>query len=459
MSVKDQELAQIASEHNVAQFISFGPGLNPGLRYSALTAGAQVPSGESVAGAVQALLQRSGAGSVNVRSFRLDQPSGNPFHYGLTNTAAAANLVARLAAEGYYTIVNETIDVNDGGVSGVYEGGVIEFAPGATPRVVESSDHAALPFDLAIKLLQRVYGFEIGLGVTAGRRVEFSIHPLRVGTAAEHVVLWERSVAPPMDLTSHISWPNNFSSYIGDKVYGLLVAELMGASVPLTRVFNRSVPPFVFGRESGTGETWLRTAPRTRTPGEFTTRRGWADPFELMSLEDPRADRIASVLAQDGIDAAFSGAAVPQGTDGNPLIEGVRGYGDDFMLGNRPPEDLPGFVVADIAEAWAKLSKQIGPVSIEWAHDGQEAWILQLHCMSYAAGELGVIVLGEPNHGWLKFTAGDNLDRLKDLVREAGTAGMGIQIDGRVGLTSHVGDILRQAGVPARQMVSSDSAV
>ena len=51
----------------------------------------------------------------------------------------------RLAGEGYLTIVNETIDIHDGGISGVALAGIVEFAPDDTPRAVEQPGVAALP--------------------------------------------------------------------------------------------------------------------------------------------------------------------------------------------------------------------------------------------------------------------------------------------------------------------------
>ena len=58
-------------------------------------------------------------------------------------------------------IVNESVDVNDGGVSGVSQGGLCEFAPGKTPRCVEEEEEvAALPVDLALSVFQRVYGLD-----------------------------------------------------------------------------------------------------------------------------------------------------------------------------------------------------------------------------------------------------------------------------------------------------------
>jgi hypothetical protein len=38
--------------------------------------------------------------------------------------------------------------------------------------------------------------------------------------------------------------------------------------------------------------------------------RGWHDPFALLEKEDPSGSEIASVLAQEGVDAVYSGALV-----------------------------------------------------------------------------------------------------------------------------------------------------
>jgi hypothetical protein len=159
---------------------------------------------------------------------------------------------------------------------------------------------------------------------------------------------------------------------------------------------------------------------------------------------------LASVLAQDGITAQFSGAAIPQ-RSGTPLIEGVQGFGDEFMLGTAEPEALPDRVIADVTRIWHDLSVAVGDVSFEWVHDGNHAWVMQLHRFAITTSE-GEIVAGEPENGWLAYVAGSGLDQLRELVAQAHVRGMGIEILGHVGLTSHVGDLLRQSGVPARQV-------
>ena len=109
--------------------------------------------------AVGTLLSLAGSGSVNVRSFKAGAPKGGPFTYGLTRRDDVLAVLRARAGEGLHTIVNETVDVDDGGVSGVALGGLVEFAPGDTPRSVERPGTVALGHDHALALLGTVYGF------------------------------------------------------------------------------------------------------------------------------------------------------------------------------------------------------------------------------------------------------------------------------------------------------------
>ena len=178
------------------------------------------------------------------------------------------------------------------------------------------------------------------------------------------------------------AWPNRFSRLLGDKAFGLLVADLLGLAVPATTVVGRRVAPFRFGRPTGTGERWLRTCPAEPVPGRFTTRRGWPDPFALLAGEDPSGEVVA-VLAQEGVAARWSGAALPS-ANGGLLVEGVPGFGDDFMLARAAPAALPGLVLADVRRAGARAAGRLGPIRFEWAHDGHRVWVLQLHLATAA---------------------------------------------------------------------------
>src|SRR5439155_1795669 len=124
-----------------------------------------------------------------------------------------------------------------------------------------------------------------------------------------HTVLWEEELTNPVELAPVVAWPNRFSRFVGDKTYGLLVADAVGLAVPRTTVITRRIAPFAFGTPTGTSETWIRTAPVEQVPGRFTTRHGWIDPFDLLQREDPAGTAIAAVLAQKGVEPSFSGAA------------------------------------------------------------------------------------------------------------------------------------------------------
>jgi hypothetical protein len=101
-----------------------------------------------------------------------------------------------------------------------------------------------------------------------------------------------------------ISWPNNFSRFIGDKAFGLLVANEFGALVPKSTLLARNVAPFTFGKETGLSEIWFRTCPSEKTPGKYPTYFGWADPFKTLSDEDT-ASNVTSVLSQHSVEAVY----------------------------------------------------------------------------------------------------------------------------------------------------------
>src|SRR5438552_12059049 len=112
---KDIALDQLAEVANVAQFVSFGPDLRQ--RYARVRGhppNHRFPSLEAAAGA---LLEAAPDAAVNVRSFAEEDSKGRDFLYGLKERDEVVATVRRLAALQLYTIVNETIDIYDGGVS------------------------------------------------------------------------------------------------------------------------------------------------------------------------------------------------------------------------------------------------------------------------------------------------------------------------------------------------------
>jgi hypothetical protein len=152
------------------------------------------------------------------------------------------------------------------------------------------------------------------------------------------------------------------------------------------------------------------------------------------------------VLAQEGVRARWSGAAMP-GSDGRLLVEGVAGFGDDFMLARTPPGALPDAVVDAVRRVGARAAAALGPVRFEWAHDGDRAWVLQLH-LAEATSEGTTIHPGTPAR-WRRFDPSLGLERLRELIASV-DGDEGIEVTGHVGVTSHAGDLLRRAAIPSR---------
>jgi hypothetical protein len=278
-------------------------------------------------------------------------------------------------------------------------------------------------------------------------RVEFSLHPVRRGLRDDHTIIWEEQRGAPVELHADLVWPNRFSTFIGDKTFGLVVADSLALPVPLTTAITRRIAPFTFGSSTGTAEHWLRTAPAEQAPGKFTTVRGWVDPFAVLQREDPSGEWIAAVLAQEAVEAVHSGAVIATSA-GDTIVEGVGGSGDAFMLGQRGPERLPRKVIKHVCDLYAQAFDSLGPVRFEWVHDGRTAWIVQLH--KGATETSGTIIVPGVATFEHFFDVTKGLSELRMLVDEVAGTGAGIVLQGHVGVTSHFGDVLRRANVPAR---------
>jgi hypothetical protein len=436
----------MAQSKNVAQFVSFTPLNSKHESYSRIIGYEHNHQFGSVFDALGILLEASLERSINIRSFFAEDAQSKEFIYGLRSVEEATARLERMREAGLFVIANETIDVNDGGVSGVVQGGVVEFAPDDTPRCVEKPDAASLALEVGKKVLGHVYRFEPELGVPTNARFEFSIHPRRQGWAQTHTIGWEMQEVEEIAITARTTWPNRFSRFLGDKVFGILVADAMGFPVPQTTVIHRRVAPFNFGRPSDGPETWLRTCPREQVPGKFSTVQGWADPFELLQREDPAQTEIPSLIAQSAVRAAWAGAASTNDR-GESVVEGVAGDGQGFMVGEKAPVPLPAKVRSDVSELGRGLRRGLGPCRFEWVHDGQEVWLLQLHIGNdFPKGD--VVVEGEPR-SWRTFDARRGLEGLREQLAVL-SPGEGIEVIGQVGLTSHFADVLRKAGFPAR---------
>jgi hypothetical protein len=444
---KDRSLDELARVGNVAQFVSFAPGASQATQQFSRVAGFE-PNHIFATNrdAIGSLLASSPDGTINLRSFTPDSPRSRDFHYGIADADEAHAIATRLSREGMFVIANETVDVSDGGVSGVVQGGVVEFAPDDTPRCVEREGAASLPLAWGFSIIRSVYGFQPDI-VDAGRgRLEFSVHPKPRGWRKTHTLMWEYEASDSPPVSANLNWPNRFSRHLGDKVFGLLVADAMGLPIPKTTVFARRVAPFSFGQPTGSFEVWTRTSPIEQEPGRFTTVKGWVDPFKLLAIEDPSGDAIASVLSQSAVQARFSGAAITD-RDGRSVIEGARGEGDRFMLGERSPESLPAQIVADVERTYAAAASAIGAVRFEWVHDGERVWIVQLH-KGGTSSDSATLVPGEATE-WVVFKASLGLEKLRRFLAEL-PDDVGVRIEGEVGLTSHFADLLRKTRRPAR---------
>ena len=449
---KDESLDRLAEVFNVAQFVSYAPGATPRQAYARVLGHEPNYEFATISDAVEVLLARSAERTVNVRSFLPDDPRSHEFIYGLSDRDAVVDAVRRIAAAGFHVIVNETIDVSDGGVSGVLEGGIMEFAPDDTPRCVEKPGVASLPRRQAIDLLQLVYGFPIDIGFGDEFRLEFSIHPRPCGWKHTHVIGWELERVGFKSLQAKNSWPNAFSRHVGDKAFGLLMAMQAGVDVPYTTVIGRRIAPFSFGHDTGNPEWWIRTCPKEQVPGKYTTHHGWLDPFRLLAKEDPEGSSIASVLSQRGVHAQYSGALIVDAS-GKPVIEGKRGEGEDLMLGIRLPEQLPQEINTDVMSLFRFLRERLGPVRFEWVHDGRKVWIVQLHRGATQSAE-GVLVPGEAKV-WNRFYVSTGLNALRSAL-ETLRENEGIVLVGEIGLTSHIADVVRKAGKPAKNIVRDE---
>jgi hypothetical protein len=441
--LKDAMLDRLAETGNVAQFVSFSPDLQ--LRFARLPDFGH-RSG-SLQEAIDLLFKNSPEKKINVRSFRPDHPRGNEFIYGLELPEIAISHVRRLSADGLYTIVNETVDIHDGGVSGVLWGDTIEFAPDSNPRCVEEPDVCVLPRALGLRLLSTVYSFEPELAFAPGQRVEFSVHPVPRGVRRSHTILWELESREPLQARPLPCWPNRFSRFLGDKLFGLLVADALDLPVPHTTAISRRVAPFRFGRHTRSLVVWLRTCPREQVPGLLTTTRGWQDPFALMALEDPSGQSVPSVIAQSEVTPVCSGSLITE-RDGALLIEGVTGRGDAFMRGDVAPCPLPAEVNQAVEELHRNAAKRLGgPVRFEWVFDGAKVWIVQFH--SGRTETQGVVIFPGSAKRFHRFPVERRLADLYDLAKKIEGSGDGIVLVGSVGLTSHMSDILRKARIPA----------
>lgn len=439
---------------SIARFISISP--EKELRYVCIKENYDCSA--SLKQILLDLIEASKSKSINIRSFSIEKTKGNPviFNKKAEDIEEILAILEQNRKENKYSIVNENININDGGVSGVTMGNVVEFAPNDTPKCVDKPDVCHLPKELAMYMFKTVYGFAPkDIFPTDDFRIEFSLHPSREGLSDENIIAWEyERVTTPIPNNPKINFPNRFSKHIGDKVFGLIVADYLGYKVPYTTVICRNVAPFSFGTETNSGEKWIRTAPITKQSGQFYSGDKWIDPFKLMNEEEQKGDEeinIASILSQDAVKAEYSGAMII--TEKETIIEGVKGKGDKFMLGQEAPQELLECKLIKLLEELEEFSKSnleiLGDFSLEWVFDGYKVWVVQLNQLKHSSSG-SIIVEGNPDT-YEKFYTEDGLDKLREKIKslENRKEKVGIELIGDVGICSHFGDLLRLAEIPS----------
>lgn len=453
--MKDEKLNYIIENKlgNIAQYISIGP--NNEIRFIHIN-NYEYDSKVELKALIIKLLNSATSKAINIRSYSTRAMKGNELIYGkrLEDIDEILSIIKTNSEAGRYSIINENIDINDGGVSGVILGDIIEFSPNDTPKCVDKEGVCQLPKEIGYKILKRVYGFKPDIKFSENYRVEFSIHPERQGIEGKHTIIWEYEYHGEYYQKSIMSWPNNFSKFIGDKAYGLLVADSFGLNVPLTTVISRELPPFTFGKPTGLYEKWIRTCPIEKEPGKYYTGDKWVDPFILMNEEEKIGNKdinIASILSQNAVEAVFSGVSIIKNSENQDIIEGVVGKGDRFMIGKASVVNIPEDVKAEIIKTnnkIRKLNNYLGEVSIEWVYDGEDVWIVQLNQLK-VSGNKNIIVEGEVR-GFIEFDINQGLESLRNLIRDIRGEDIGIELIGNIGITSHFGDLLRLNDVPSK---------
>ncbi|MCA3266824.1 MAG: hypothetical protein ING19_12225 [Azospirillum sp.] len=481
---KDLALARVADAGNAAQFACFDSAGSP---TTSRVFDTPYDVAMSQAEMAERLLRLSSESSVNVRSFHPDDHQSKPFAYGLKSVDDILAVAAARRAEGLWTIFNETIDIHDGGVSGVCEGGRMEVTPDDSPRGVEKGGCASWTDQRMKTLLSAVYDIpRAGEGsiplAKDGERLEFSVHPIPRGFKKTKVLLWEAapsSLERRLASQKHGPWPNRLSRMLGDKVYGLLVLHALGLHVPETIVYARRLEkPFAFGGDVSKivpldiarKHYWIRTSPREQAldAGKSTTippdhpDRHAMSPLAVLEAQEPALRKgkcpdtgqeilmadFPSVMLQESVPAVFSGKSM-RDLNGETIAEGVFGYGDDYMAGKSAGEKADEKLRGRLNDAHTMLADLLGSeMEIEWAVDNTgRINILQMQ-PGVARGYDDVIVPGEPKR-WIGIDAGADLESFRSLVSNL-EADAGVAVEGRIGLTSHKADLLRRAGKPAR---------
>ncbi|MGX1218692.1 hypothetical protein AB7M42_008957 [Bradyrhizobium diazoefficiens] len=459
---RDARMIDISSSCNIAQFVSFDEFSK--VRFVKLASREiEGRASDDLSQVLAELFRASNSNLINLRFFHPGTSTGAVIVRDIESVDEALQISKSKMVSGGYAIASEVLELADGGVSGVLAGGTVEFLMGVTPRFVDQVDGGfpQLPSAVGERLLRSIYGDHVELSkFEPSMRVEFSIHPYDVGHMGRRMIVWDvYRLANPSRLKPIISWPNLFSEWIGDKLYGQLLASSLGLPVPRSIAWlhpfvaadsanpiERWIPPegIAFGENTGTSEFWMRSCPSLRRPGLYPTIRGRVDPTNWMLGIDPLGTEIRSCLEQQHVGAQFSGAAFCG--DQSPLIEGIAGTGEQYMLGLCAPETLPITVQRTVACLAEEVSSMFGRSRLEWVFDGDRAWVVQINQI---AGERREAISHEvPNEEYIDYDPIAGLAELQEIIDYAKIRGCGVRLARAVGLTSHVCELLNNAEVP-----------
>lgn len=471
---KDYVLNELAEYCNIAQFVSYSPSGKLSYKHICNDKTTADTDRRSV---ISELLEASAYKAINIRTFKPEQWQGNPFITELIDVDEICKLIDELQKQDLYIIVHESIDIHDGGISCVLDNGALEFVCGDTPRFVEKVHIDPIPrlkYDLdTIRFLGTIYEgmmeFENKIYSrcnTSIDRIEFSLHPKRCGVKHANYIVWEvinRLEQPAVwgeyhqPIRNRYDWPNSLSRYIGDKAYGLLVADHIGMKVPRTTWFSleNKVDMFTFGTSTGSTEMWTRSCPSISVPGKYTTVNVVADPYSLMhkdnqlnELSDTPDAPVVSCLIQSGVAAKWSGACLTD-EQGDISVEGVGGYGDGYMQGSGN-ETLPIHVIDKVTDISRQLECQLNStVRFEWVYDGYDIWIVQLHIGAVSSSVKNRTIYPiDKVEKYIKYNPKDGLDTLRELCSMVkgmdNNTHTGIVVCGNIGMSSHIADILRK---------------
>jgi hypothetical protein len=469
---KDEMLMEkVKAGCNIAKFVGIGPDKSgaPSVRMLALSRDEIVDDaiGQNYNWEAEVeKLYNLCNGLLSVRTYLPEKHSGNPFKPELTDLQEIKNYVCQFIAEGYHVLVNEGSPFANYEVSGVMHGDRMEMSPNDSPRCVEKEGNCVVPTKMGIHILNTIFNSS-SVTDTLERfentktRVEFSIYPYKCGVFDNNCIIWEtEDFSKRPDLVpgqpSVISWPNNLSKVVGDKAFGLIICDyiisnfgvLCDVAIPYTLVVNENFGVFPIGDPLGSSDDndwWYRTCPAVRKPGKLPTKYGQANIFELHSAETP------SVIQQMDVGAEYSGSFI-KATNGICVVEGVKGHGDKFMVGEQTGSDVPKHVMVTVEKIANLLEDFLGDtVEIEWASDGDQ----MLHILQLSVGNtiksLDVIVPGKFNKDTAVYFDADTqtLQDLEQIIANYNSDG-GILIKGRFGLTSHLAHLLIDSGIPSK---------